>query len=112
MRVSQCVGCRAFACPDAEHECYVEPGVNVKSEMMSIAMVSETAPDNADDYYYAKGDPLFQRTTVQAFNKAGAGVSSVKDIVDRGFAPLEGAGPDPPAAGEPRGQTPLSYPEC
>jgi len=84
MRVSQCVGCRAFPCSDVKHDCYVVPSVTVKPETISIVMVSEAAPENADDYYYTKGNSLFQQTTVQAFNDAGANVSSVKDIVDRG----------------------------
>lgn len=84
MRVSQCVGCRAFPCSDVKHDCYVVPSVSLKPETISIVMVSEAAPANPDDYYYAKGNPLFQQTTVQAFNDAGANVSSVKDIVDRG----------------------------
>ena len=65
MRVSQCVGCHAFPCSDVKHECYVVPGVSVKPETVSIVMVSEAAPENADDYYYAKGNSLFQQTTVQ-----------------------------------------------
>lgn len=84
MRVSQCVGCTAFPCPDVKHECYVVPSVSIKPDTISIVMVSEAAPENTDDYYYAKGNPLFQQTTVQAFNDAGANVSSVKEIVDRG----------------------------
>jgi len=84
VRVSQCVGCRAFPCSDVKHDCYVVPSVSLKPETISIVMVSEAAPANPDDYYYAKGNPLFQQTTVQAFNDAGANVSSVKDIVDRG----------------------------
>lgn len=84
MRVSQCVECSGFPCSDVRHDCYVVPGVSVKPETISIVMVSEAAPRNADDYYYAKGNPLFQTTTVQAFNDAGADVSSVKDIVNRG----------------------------
>jgi len=84
MRVSQCVGCREFPCSDVKHDCYVVPSVNVKPEAISIVMVSEAAPENADDYYYAKGSSLFQQTTVQAFNDTGANVSSVKDIVHRG----------------------------
>ncbi|MBZ5620788.1 MAG: uracil-DNA glycosylase [Acidobacteriia bacterium] len=47
-------------------------------------MISEAAPANPDDYYYAKGQPLFQKTTVQAFNDAGSAVSSMEDIVARG----------------------------
>jgi uracil-DNA glycosylase len=84
MRVSHCVGCRAFPCLDVKHECYVVPTVSLKPETISIVMVSEAAPENTDDYYYAKGNPLFQQTTVQAFNDAGANVSTVKDVVNRG----------------------------
>jgi uracil-DNA glycosylase len=84
VRVSQCVGCSAFPCSDVKHDCYVVPGVSVKPETISIVMVSEAAPQNAGDYYYATGDPLFERTTVQAFNDAGVNVSSVKDIMSRG----------------------------
>ncbi|HTT64467.1 MAG TPA: uracil-DNA glycosylase family protein [Bryobacteraceae bacterium] len=84
MRVSECVGCRELSCPDVKHDCYTIPGVSVKPETVSIVMVSEAAPEKAGDYYYAKGSPLFQQTTVQAFQDAGAKVSSVKDLVDRG----------------------------
>lgn len=84
MRPNQCVECRAFPCPDVKHECYAVPGVNVKPEAISVVLVSEAAPENPGDYYYAAGKPLFQETTVQAFQDAGADVASVKDIVGRG----------------------------
>lgn len=84
MRVSQRVECRVFPCLDVKHDCYVVPSVSVRPETISIVMVSEAAPENADDYYYASGKSLFQQTTVQAFNDAGANVSSVKDIVNLG----------------------------
>ncbi len=84
MRVSQCGGCTAFHCKDVKHESYAVPNLTLKPEAISIVMVSEAAPENPGDYYYAKGNPLFQQTTVQAFNDAGANVSSVKDIVNRG----------------------------
>ena len=67
-----------------KHNCYVVPGINLKPEAISIVMVSESSPENPADYYYAKGNPLFQQTTVQAFNDAGCNVASVKDIVARG----------------------------
>jgi uracil-DNA glycosylase len=84
MRVSQCVGCKEFPCADVKHECYIIPAVDVQPETISLVMISEAAPPSRDDYYYAKGDSLFQKTTVQAFNDAGAKVSSIKDVVDRG----------------------------
>jgi len=67
-----------------KHECYIIPDIDVNPEDVSIAMISEAAPPNPDDYYYAKGDSLFQQTTVQAFNDAGANISSIQDIVDVG----------------------------
>lgn len=47
-------------------------------------MIAEAAPPDLIDYYYARGDPLFQRTTVQAFNDASAHVASVQDILNLG----------------------------
>jgi len=84
MRVSDCVGCAKFPCTDVKHECYVVPKVDVKPREVSIVLISEAAPANPDDYYYTRGKPLFQQTTVQAFNDAGAEVKSIKDILDLG----------------------------
>ena len=84
MRVSKCIGCEEFPCVDVEHECYIVPDIVVKPDAISIIMISEAAPANPDDYYYAQGKPLFQQTTVQAFNDAGADVSSIQDILDLG----------------------------
>jgi len=84
MRVSEYVGCEEFPCADVKHECYIIPDLDVKPDAISIVMISEAAPANPDDYYYAKGEPLFQQTTVQAFNDTGASVSSIQDILDLG----------------------------
>jgi uracil-DNA glycosylase len=84
MRVSECVGCQGFPCEDVRHECYVMPNIDVKPDAISVVMISEAAPADPADYYYAGGDSLFQQTTVQAFNDAGAKVSSIQEIVDRG----------------------------
>jgi uracil-DNA glycosylase len=58
--------------------------VEVKPQKISMIMISEATPPNLDDYYYSMGNPLFQRTTVQAFNDAGAHVASVQDIINLG----------------------------
>lgn len=84
MQVNRCVGCTAFPCSDVKHECYVVPDIEVQAGEISIIMISEAAPVNPADYYYADGDPLFQQTTVQAFKDAGATVSSIRDIVSLG----------------------------
>jgi uracil-DNA glycosylase len=84
MQVSKCVECKDFPCVDVRHECYIVPDVDVKPEGISIVMISEAAPANPSDYYYAEGEALFQQTTVQAFNDAGVDVSSIQGILDLG----------------------------
>ena len=84
MRVNECIKCEEFPCADVRHNCYIIPDVDVKPDNISMVMISEAAPANPEDYYYAKGEPLFQQTTVQAFNDAGADVSSIQDILDLG----------------------------
>jgi uracil-DNA glycosylase len=84
MQVCNHVKCAQFPCADVRHECYVVPDVDVRPEDISIIMISEAAPADLADYYYAAGNPLFAQTTVQAFRDAGADVSSVPDILGLG----------------------------
>jgi uracil-DNA glycosylase len=84
MQVSKCVECKDFPCTDVKHECYTVPDIDVQADNVSIVLISEAAPPDPADYYYAGGDALFEQTTVQAFNDAGAGVSSIQDILDPG----------------------------
>ena len=84
MRVNKCVSCTGFPCPDVKRECYILPKIEIKPNDVSMIIISEAAPSDPKDYYYAKGNPLFQRTTVQAFNDAGASVSSIRDILKLG----------------------------
>jgi len=84
MQVNKQVECRQFPCQDVSHAGYLVPGVEIKPEKVSIILISEAAPANPDDYYYAEGDPLFQQTTVLAFNDAGVPAASVRELLDRG----------------------------
>ena len=85
MRVSECIECTGFPCEDVNHQCYIIPNVEVQPKTVSMIMISEAAPPNLGDYYYATGNPLFQQTTVQAFNDAGACVESVQELLDMGI---------------------------
>jgi uracil-DNA glycosylase len=67
-----------------DHEAYQVPDVEIDPAAISIVLISEAAPPDPVDHYYAPGDPLFQQTTVQAFREAGADVSSIQDILDLG----------------------------
>jgi uracil-DNA glycosylase len=62
----------------------VIPDVDVQPDNVSIVLISEAAPADPGDHYYAKGNPIFQQTTVQAFNDAGADVSSIQSVLDLG----------------------------
>jgi uracil-DNA glycosylase len=66
------------------HESYVIPDIDLNPEKISIVMVSEAASASPEDGYYAGSGSLFERTTVQAFNDAGVGVSSIPDILHLG----------------------------
>ena len=84
MKVSSRVRCEQFPCTDVNTNCYLVPSVKVDPDGVTMVMISEAAPEDSNDYYYAKGDPLYQATTVQAFKDAGADVSSIRDLLDLG----------------------------
>lgn len=69
---------------DVRHECNIIPQVDVNLDEISILMISEAVPPESKDYYYKGSDSLFEITTLQAFQEAGADVSSFKDILDLG----------------------------
>jgi hypothetical protein len=78
------VGCKDFPCIDIDKERYIIPNIDIKPERIKMVMISEAAPKKASDYYYVDGDPLFEKTTVQAFKDAGVEVTSVRDLLDTG----------------------------
>jgi uracil-DNA glycosylase len=84
MQTRGIIRCEKFPCNDVQHECYIVPDIEVKPNAISIVMISEAAPANPADYYYAPGNPLFAQTTIQAFNDAGAKVKSIQDILKLG----------------------------
>jgi hypothetical protein len=84
MQVSQHVRCEKFPCADVRHAGYLVPEVEIKPNKISIILISEAAPADPGDYYYAEGNPLFEQTTVQAFDDAGVHVSSMRDILKLG----------------------------
>lgn len=84
MRVADCVKCAGFPCADVKRKSYLVPNINLKPQQVSVILISEAAPGDPGDDYYAKGRPLFAQTTVQAFDDAGAGVACLKDILGLG----------------------------
>jgi len=84
MRATEALRCNDYPCSDVRHDCFQVPDIEIRPEDVSIVLISEAAPGDPADYYYASGDPLFGQTTVQAFQDAGADVSSVQDVIDLG----------------------------
>ena len=85
MRPSDRIGCIEFPCEDVVHDRYLVPGVDLDPGSIAMVMISEAAPPDPADHYYASGDPLFQQTTVQAFQDAGADLFSIQDILGLGI---------------------------
>jgi uracil-DNA glycosylase len=69
---------------DVNHSAYRVPDIQLNPERVRIILISEAAPPDPEDYYYAAESPLFEQTTVQAFNDAGAQVASIQDILALG----------------------------
>lgn len=84
MRPSRTIRCEDFPCRDIDRDGYSVPAVTLDPAAVSIILISEAAAPNPADNYYARGRPLFQQTTVQAFQDAGAEVEGIRDILDLG----------------------------
>ena len=85
MKVSEHIQWMDYPCIDVKHECFVVPDIEQNPDDVSMIMISEAAPADSADYYYAGDNALFVRTTVQAFQDAGAEVSSFREILDKGI---------------------------
>ena len=77
MHVNQFIGCEAYPCVDVEHDLYLLPEIDIDPKVVRMVMISEAAPQNPRDYYYAGKGALFEHTTVQAFGFAGVDISSI-----------------------------------
>ncbi len=84
MITSKRIKCERFPCSDVRHDCHVIPSIDVKPDKISIVLISEVVPAELHEYYYAKGNPLFAQTTVQAFVDAGANARSMRDVLGLG----------------------------
>lgn len=79
------VRCDDHTCVDVDRGRRVVPPLQIDPERVRVLMVHETAaPDAADDVYADGVEPLFARTTVEAFRAAGLDVASVADLTALG----------------------------
>lgn len=84
MKVIDQVNCKDYLCADVRYECCMIPEVELEPEKVSVIMISESAPTDSNDYYYAGENALFARTTLLAFQDAGVDITSFYDILDLG----------------------------
>ena len=84
MKVDHLVQCADYPCADTSRQSFLVPGLEIDPARVSILLVSETAPLNPADYYYAGANALFAQTTLLAFQDAGAKVESMQDILKLG----------------------------
>lgn len=84
MKASIYIHCPDFPCLDTRRASYLVPGVDIDPAKVSILLISEAAPENPADGYYAGPEALFAQTTVLAFQDAGAKVRSIQDILAMG----------------------------
>jgi uracil-DNA glycosylase len=84
MKTSQTVSCSDFPCLDVHRASQLIPEVEIDPARVSIVLISEAAPEDPADGYYAGSEALFARTTLLAFQEAGAKVNSIQDILDLG----------------------------
>lgn len=84
MKPTSFIQCKDFPCTDTRRAGYLVPNSDIDPAKVSILLISEAAPENPGDYYYAGEGALFAQTTLLAFQDAGAKVQSMQDIFDLG----------------------------
>jgi uracil-DNA glycosylase len=84
MKIDELIKCINFPCRDIDKKSYVLPFKEIDAERIRILMITEAPPNELEDYFYADGNPFYLQTTLQAFNDAGASVSSMQDILNLG----------------------------
>lgn len=84
MKVSETIACTNFPCQDINVDHYVIPALDLDPAKVRLLMISEAAPADPGDYYYAGRESSFERTTLAAFKEAGANVSTFHQILDLG----------------------------
>ncbi len=84
MRIDEIVGCQAYTCTGVLRSDCWPPELEVDPAAISVVLISEAAPADPADGYYADGNSLFEQTTVLAFQDAGVPVNSARDLLARG----------------------------
>jgi uracil-DNA glycosylase len=84
MRPLDHINCVDHPCQDVVHALFSVSASDIQPKKIKMMLISEAAPAKAGDGYYAGGESLFERTTLLAFQDAGAQVESFQDVLDLG----------------------------
>ena len=84
MRINECIDCISFPCLDVIHSGFILPDIEIDPDKVSLVVISESAPENPADSYYAPGSSLFQQNSLQAFQSGGVEVDSFQELLDMG----------------------------
>ena len=85
MRISEFIQCIDFPCVEALQESYLVPDIDIDPASVKLMLISETAPSESANYYYGSSEALYARTTIQAFQEAGARVDTIQDLLNLGI---------------------------
>ena len=85
MIINERIRCHDFPCSSVDRAAYVVPPVDIDPAKIKILMITEAPPNDRSDYFYADDNPFYLQTTLQAFNDAGARVSSMEAILSLGI---------------------------
>ena len=85
MRISDHIQCIDFPCVEANQESYLVPNLELDPASIRLMLISETAPSDPRDYYYASAEAMFARTTLQAFREAGLQAGSIQELLHKGI---------------------------
>jgi len=84
MYIYETIQCVNFPCLDVKHGNFSVAQIPIDPQKITVFLISEAAPADITDAYYNGKDALFAKTTIQAFQDAGASVSSMQDILNLG----------------------------
>ena len=85
MRLSECFHCKDFPCLDVRHDAFRLPQFEIDAQVVRVVLISEAAPLEAGDDYYAGPQALFEQTTLLAFEDAGYPAASALELLGRGI---------------------------
>lgn len=84
INIKECIGCIKFPCKGVNLDHYLIPNLEVDPASINVVVISEAAPPNSQDQYYAGEQAAFARTTLSVFQSAGYAFETFSDLLNEG----------------------------